>query len=83
MIRVTQATALPDYRLRLQFSDGKAGEVDLRSFIINDHRPIVAALKDASAFVACRVDLDTVFWENGFDLAPEFLYERLQDPAAA
>ncbi len=83
MIWVTQATALPDYRLRLRFSDGKAGEVDLRSFILNDDRLIVAALKDASAFAARRVELDTVVWENGFDLAPGLLYERLQDPEAA
>lgn len=83
MIWVTQANALPDYRLRLQFSDGKAGDVDLRQFILDDHRPIVAALKDSSAFAACRVEMDTVVWENGFDLAPEFLYERLQDRAAA
>jgi hypothetical protein len=83
MIWVTQATVLPLYRLRLQFSDGKAGDVDLRQFILDDKRPIVSALKDASAFAACRVDMDTVVWENGFDLAPEFLYERLQDPAAA
>jgi hypothetical protein len=83
MIWVTRATALPDYRLRLEFSDGKAGEVDLRNFILEDQRPIVAALKDASAFAACHVEMDTVVWDNGFDLAPEFLYARLRDPAAA
>ncbi len=81
MIWVTQSTALPVYRLRLRFSDGKEGEVDLRSSIFGDHRPIVAELKHESAFASCRVDMDTVVWENGFDLAPEFLYERLQDPA--
>ena len=83
MIWVTEASVLPDFRLRLQFSDGKSGEVDLRSFIFDDHRPIVAALRDRSVFAACRVDLDTVVWDNGFDLAHEFLHERLQDPAAA
>jgi len=83
MIWVTQATALPEYRLRLQFSDGKAGEVDLRKVIFDDVRPIVIELRSPLAFAACRVDMDTVVWDNGFDLAPEFLYKRLQDPAAA
>ena len=32
-----------------------------------------AALRERSAFSAIRVEMDTVVWENGFDLAPEFL----------
>ncbi len=73
-IWVTAATALPKYRLRVRFSDGTAGEVDLEDFVFRDRRPIVAALRDPSTFAACRVELDTVVWANGFDLAPEFLY---------
>ena len=82
MIWVTDAAVLSNYRLRLQFSDGKVGEVDLRDFIMGDNRPIVTALRLPEAFAACRVEMDTVVWDNGFDLAPEFLYERLR-PAAA
>ncbi len=28
-------------------------------------------------FAALRVALDTVVWDNGFDLAPEFLQDHL------
>lgn len=73
MIWVTDAQALPDYRLRVCFSDGSEGEVDLKDFIESDPRPIVKALRDRSIFSAIRVEMDTVVWENGFDLAPEFL----------
>lgn len=73
MIWVTDAEALPDYRLRICFSDGSEGEADLRDLIETDTRPIVKALRDRSAFSAIRVEMDTVVWENGFDLAPEYL----------
>lgn len=76
MIWVTDAKALPDYRLRVRFSDGNEGEIDLKEFIESDSRPIVIALRDSAAFAAIRVEMDTVVWENGFDLAPEFLRAR-------
>ncbi|MGH8675400.1 MAG: hypothetical protein ACREVG_13940 [Burkholderiales bacterium] len=57
----------------MRFSDGLEGEVDLKQFIESDSRPMVAALRDRSAFAAIRVEMDTAVWENGFDLAPEFL----------
>ena len=75
MIWVTEAKALANYRLWLRFSDGTEGEVDLKAFIESDSRPVVSALLDRAAFAAIRVEMDTVVWENGFDLAPEFLHE--------
>ena len=83
MIWVIDAKALPDYRLQVRFSDGTEGNIDLREFIESDERPIVKALRDRSAFAAIRVEMDTVVWENGFDLAPEFLRERLRPSVAA
>lgn len=76
MIWVTEAKALPACRLWLRFSDGSAGEADLGDFIARDARPIVAALRDPAVFAAMRVEMDTVVWENGFDLAPEFLHAK-------
>jgi hypothetical protein len=73
MIWVIDAKALSDYRLSVSFSDGSEGDVDLKDFIESDSRPIVKALRDRAAFSAIRVEMDTVVWENGFDLAPEFL----------
>ena len=78
MYWVTDAKALHEYRLWLRFSDGAEGEIDLKAFIESDSRAIVAALRDRAAFSAIRVEFDTVVWSNGFDLAPEFLRERVQ-----
>ncbi len=83
MIWVTDAKAFPDYRLWVRFSDNTEGEINLKGIIASDARPIVAALRDQSAFSAIRVEMDTVIWENGFDLAPEFLYARVKARAAA
>lgn len=83
MIWVTDAKALPDYRLWVRFSDKTEGEIDLRGFIASDARPIVSALRDQTAFSSIRVEMDTVVWSNGFDLAPEFLHARAKAHAPA
>jgi hypothetical protein len=83
VVWVLEAHALPDHRVRLRFSDGSAGTVDLQGFVFADARPIVVALRDAAAFAALRVESDTVVWANGFDPAPEFLRARLVREVAA
>jgi len=40
-------------------------------------------VRDPVAFARVRVQSDTVTWDNGFDLAPEFLYERTHRAATA
>jgi hypothetical protein len=83
MMWVTDAKAFPDYRLWVRFSDSTEGEINLKDFIASDARPIVAGLRDQTAFSAIRVEMDTVVWANGFDLAPEFLYSRANAHASA
>ncbi|MFO1409025.1 MAG: DUF2442 domain-containing protein [Steroidobacteraceae bacterium] len=77
MVWVTAARACPEYRVWVCFSDGVEGAVDLGEYLRKDHRAIVRALLDPVLFASLRVDLDTVVWSNGFDLAPEFLRDRL------
>lgn len=79
---VTAARALANYRLWVRFDDGVEGEVDLREFVMSDPRPIVAALRAFEAFADIRVEHDTVVWENGFDLAPEYLRANLRTRAS-
>jgi len=76
MIWITEAKALAGYCLHIRFSDGTEGQVDLRTFVFDDHRAIVAELRDPAVFSSIRVESDTVVWDNGFDLAPEFLYQQ-------
>ena len=83
MIWVTDAKALQDFRLWVRFSDNAEGEVDLKDFLASDPRPVVAPLRDPGCFSAIRVEMDTVVWTNGFDLAPEFLRAKLHTHAPA
>lgn len=83
MIWVTDTKALPDYRLWVRFSDNTEGEIDLKDLVASDARPIVAALRDESKFSSIHVEMDTVVWANGFDLAPEYLYARAKTRSAA
>lgn len=82
MIWVTGAKALPDYRLWVRFSDGTEGDVDLKGLIESDARPVVVALRDPKVFAAIRVESDTVVWQNGFDLAPEYLHQHTRAHAS-
>lgn len=83
VIWVTEAKALPGYRLWVRFSDASQGEVDLQEFIASDGREIVRQLIDPANFADLSVHSDTVVWANGFDLAPEYLRARLNTDAAA
>jgi hypothetical protein len=83
MIWVTDAKALPGFCLWIRFSDNTEGEIDLRDFVARDPRTIVAELQNPDAFAAIRVDMDTVVWANGFDLAPEFLHAKVRTHASA
>ena len=74
MIYITDATYVNDYKIHLQFNDEQEGVVDLKDAIYNDHRAIFQELKDLKIFKNFRLDMDTIVWNNGLDLAPEFLH---------
>ena len=73
LLHVSHARYLDDYRIEVQFNDGKKGVADLAGALDG---PAFEVLKDRSVFAQLRVDedLDTVVWPNGADFAPEFLY---------
>ncbi|MEW5758664.1 MAG: DUF2442 domain-containing protein [Candidatus Omnitrophota bacterium] len=76
-LHVTKAKYLHDYIIWVRFNDGTEGEVDLAGELKGE---VFAPLKDKNKFRSFRVDpiLETIVWENGADLAPEFLYENLK-----
>ena len=64
---------MDDFKLALLFSTG-----EMRIF---DVKPLFTfgrfhELADVSIFRKVRVAYDTVEWENGLDLDPEYLYEH-------
>jgi len=76
ILHVVEARYERDYIIHLKFNDGAEGFVDLSREL---HGEMFAPLKDVEKFKAFKVDpeLETVVWESGADLAPEFLHARL------
>jgi hypothetical protein len=74
--RITEMKYLSEYRVWLRFDDGKEGEVDLRDELWGE---VFEPLKPLERFKTAYLDreLNTIRWENGADLAPEFLYAKL------
>jgi len=63
-----------DHKLRLTFEDGSVREADLSQHLDGE---VFEPLKNVSNFrkVHLNTDLDTMVWENGADMSPDFLYE--------
>ena len=78
MIRhVKEAKYLHDYIIWLRFDDGAIGEIDLKEELYGE---VFEPLKDLSVFKSFKVDpeLETIVWDNGADISPEFLYENMK-----
>ena len=77
ILHVKEAKYRHDYVIWLRFNDGAEGEVDLANELEGE---VFVSLKDVGKFRLFKVDpiLETIVWENGADLAPEFLYENMK-----
>jgi hypothetical protein len=80
ILHVKEATYLYDYVIRVRFNNGIEGEVDLEKELTGE---IFGPLRDKRLFRSFKVDpvLETIVWENGADLAPEFLRDNVRIPA--
>jgi hypothetical protein len=70
-IRSVEAT--DDYRLILRFDNGEERIFDATPLLATGRFRELARLE---AFRKVRVVFDTVEWENGLDLDPEYVYDR-------
>jgi hypothetical protein len=73
MLHVVDAKYIDGYRIEVSFNDGRKGVADLKEAL---RGPAFESLKDEAVFRRFAVDkeLDTLVWENGADLAPEYIY---------
>ena len=76
MIKITSVIAIKQCRIRLAFSDGQGGEVDLSDLI---GKGVFAPLADQNEFARVSVNGDgrDVIWVCGADLCADELYRRL------
>jgi hypothetical protein len=71
---VIRAEYKGDYKIELEFDDGKRGVVDFSKYI--EEGGVFERFKDIEFFRKFSVndELGALTWENGVDVAPETLY---------
>lgn len=69
-----------NYNLAVEFDNGEKGDLDMTPFL---DLGVFQRLKNPEAFVRVRVAFDTIEWESGVDLDPEFVYSRSEKHAAS
>jgi hypothetical protein len=75
MHTIKRVDALEGYRLKLFFSDGETGEVDLSDLV---GRGVFAAWKDYAEFRKVTTgEYGDLVWPSGVDLCPDALYFRM------
>jgi hypothetical protein len=79
--RIKEAAYVRQFTIRIFFTDGVQGEVDLEPELEGE---VFVPLRDSSFFRKFQVhpELHTLVWPNGADFAPEFLYDKIQAKAA-
>jgi hypothetical protein len=80
---VKNVTYVSEYKLLLSFEDESVRLVDLEPHLDGE---VFEPLKEIDYFQTVRVnpDLDTIVWDNGADMSPDFLYEigtPVEEPA--
>jgi uncharacterized protein DUF2442 len=74
---VIEARYLGDYKVWLEFNDGRKGVVDLADEL---HGEGLECLRDRERFSQFYLDygLASIAWLDGQDFTPEFLYDKLK-----
>ena len=72
LLTITDVEYLGDYTLLCSFNNGQRRKVDLTPLLAY---PAFADLRDKGNFIQFGLD-HTIFWANGADSAPEYLFEH-------
>lgn len=72
-LEVVKAEYLSGYRIKLWFNNQVVKVVDLANSLNGE---VFQPLKDMDFFKRFSIKFNTIEWENGADIAPEYLYEH-------
>ena len=72
LVDVTSVKPLPGYKLLLAFEDGKQGVYDVGPLL---KEGVFGRLQNTAFFDQASVELGSVVWPGGLDIAPETLWE--------
>lgn len=77
---VIKVVPIDDYVISIVFDNGECGDLDMKNYL---NFGVFTRLKDPELFRRVRVSFDTIEWDSGIDLDPEFVYEKCQITEAA
>ncbi len=60
-----------DHTLAIIFENGESGILDIKPML---HFGVFQRIKDVDHFMRVRVSFDTIKWDCGVDLDPEYVY---------
>jgi uncharacterized protein DUF2442 len=69
-----------DYILTVVFDNGESGTLDMKPIL---DFGVFQRIKDIDAFLRVRVAFDTIEWDCGIDLDPEYVYTKCRTSKAA
>ena len=70
---VKEVIPLDDYTLSLVFENGESGILDMKPML---HFGVFQRIKDLDNFKSVHVSFDTIQWDCGVDLDPEYVYAK-------
>lgn len=62
-----------NFLLDVSFTNGETGILDMKPYL---DFGVFCRLKNPATFKKVRVAFDTIEWESGVDLDPEFVYQK-------
>ena len=75
LLKITSAQYLGDYSFQLEFNNGESGKADIEKELWGE---VFEPLKVNGMIEQFHIENGTLEWPNGADLAPEFLYELVE-----
>ena len=79
-LAVKEVIPRDDYTLFLVFENGESGILDMKPFL---DFGVFQRIKDMDRFKRVRLAFDTIEWDCGVDLDPEYIYSKcIKQPTA-
>ena len=76
ILHVTKADYINEFKIKISFNDGLEKIVDLKNYISSKKHSFIQPLKQVDEFKKSQVH-KTLVWDNGADIAPEYLHDKV------